>query len=117
VSKVFIREKYTLKNVLIISVLILLIAVLIAHAVYEDNETKRGIEIINHWSFVGEVVERESKKRNNMFPMYGYTMFYYMYIIGEYLSNEDEVIHVDRMFRVNEEIYNRYEVGDIISNK
>ena len=47
----------------------------------------------------------------------GTNHIYYMYIIGKYLSEDNEVIYVDRKFRVNRELYNCYDKGDIVSNK
>lgn len=108
-------EHLTLKNILLAIAIITVCTSLIAYGVYEEKEKRRGIEIILNSSFVGEVIEKEKIKRS--YGMGGVNTYYvyYMYIIGEYLSEDNEVINVNRNFQVDNDLYNRYQVGDIIS--
>jgi len=64
------------------------------------------IQVINDSTFVGEVVGKES---NNSILGFGNRL----HIIGEFIEN-DEVIQIDRTFRVSQNWYNKFSVGDRI---
>ena len=109
-------EETSKKEIAILCVMLALVIGLLIYAVYTEVENSKGIEIINSPSFVGEVVDKtRSNDTASMLPFPTSPPIYRIHIVGEYLSDNDEVMFFDMNLRVNYELYNRYETGDIIS--
>ena len=110
------REKFD-KITLIVFVLFILAFAFIVKGQVSGSFTARSSDIytINNPSFVGEVIAKDSEIYQitaTSIPV----IFYRLHIVGEYLSDDKEIITFDRVFYVTRQIYNRYEVGDIISH-
>jgi len=99
-------------DIAIIVAVILAIIALIIYMVYEEGQNN----VIHNPTFIGEVVGKESVVRSvgGTWAM-RYTEFR-LHIVGEYIK-DNETIHVDRVFRVYREFYNRFDIGDIFSHE
>ena len=71
--------------------------------------------IINDPTFVGEVVDKEIVLLRIGLSPATRMREHRLHIVGKYYV-DDERVEVDRIFIVSAEIFNRYEVGDIISH-
>ena len=101
------QENSKIEDFIAMFILISLVAISIIYAINLEISNKKGLEIINHPSFVGEVITKIDERF--------YRRGVWMRIQGEYISDYNEIIHFDRRLKVSAEMFNLYEVGDIIS--
>jgi len=92
--------------ILIIVSLFLIIAVAV-YSIHQRNQ----INIINDPTFVGEVVGKEATTQRS--SVIRQTITYRLHITGEYIK-DGETVQVDRDFIVSKELYDRFEIGDVI---
>ena len=92
---------------------ICLVILVIAVYIYIGDNT---CNIFNDTTFVGEVVVKEAVSFRTMPFTPGLTTItkHRLYVIGNYFI-DGEKVKVDRIITVSAEIFNRYEIGDIIS--
>ena len=102
------KERFLVALYLIVSIILLLLS---SHF-YSDRRNKFFV-LISNPTFEGEVVDMRAIWRGGFTLSTGY-MEYRLYIVGEYLYNE-EVIQVDRFFIVSRSLYERFDIGDLIS--
>lgn len=109
------EQKSDNKDLFLLVLLIFTLAFMITSQVFGfSTASSSDMAILNNPSFIGEVIKKNSEIL--YFAAMPY-VYYRLHILGKYLSDDNEVIRVDRIFYVTREIYNRYEVGDIISHK
>ena len=106
------------ENSLFIAFIVALMMVAAGFHIHQDALNKQGIEIITNPLFAGEVISKKTiNKRLSMHPLSEYTI-YQIHIIGGYLRapDSDKIIYFNRKLSVPKEVFDSYEVGDVISN-
>lgn len=106
-------KKSVIKNAFMLIGIFLLLTIYLFIFIHYDKMNKEGHEIVNSPSFVGQVVSK--KTQGAMWPS-GTGYIYKMRIIGEYYSDDNEIIYFNRNLIVGKEMFYSYEVGDIISH-
>ena len=102
------QENSKIEDFIGMFILISLVAITIFYTLNLEISYKKGMEIINHPSFVGEVITKIDERF--------YRRGVWMRIQGEYISDDNEVIYFDRKLKVSVEMFNQYEVGDTIGD-
>ena len=107
-------EAMDLKDKILAMVCIPLITLTLVGLIYVDiNRRSEFYRIINHPTFVGEVVDKVSIQRNiGGMSLWGYVERR-LYIIGKY-HNEEGIVQIDRAFIVPQYLYEKFEIGDTI---
>ena len=93
-----------------LTAIMLLTAILIA---YFDHTKNEFYEVINHPTFVGEVVGKESVWHGGFTPSTK-SIEHRLHIIGKYYYGDD-IIQVDRVFTVSWSQYHQFDIGDLIN--
>jgi len=104
----FIESNKIIKTVAI-TALFILSAVIILYYINLNNHW----EIINHPTFTGEVIGKESVTRNAGVSLIMKYTEYRLHISGEY-TEDNRTIQIDRTFIVPSDIYNNYNIEDFI---
>lgn len=99
--------------IIVIIALLMLAVVAIPLSLYEHRARNEDNAILNNPSFIGEVADKEVRH------LIGMTFFttdrqYRLYIVGHYLE-ENEKVEVDRTFIVSSDLFQLYDVGDIVT--
>jgi len=71
-------------------------------------------KVIHNPTFVGEVVDKESVTRRVGAKPFDQLTTLRLHIVGQYVKDGDEVVHIDQVFTVTRYWYDRFEVGDLI---
>ena len=86
--------------------------IFIATIIYDIN-LRNAWEIINHPTFVGEVIGKDPVTRRHSAGMRMLHTEYRLHIVGSYREN-GEIIQIDRIFVVPRFVYEEYSIGDVI---
>ena len=87
----------------------------IPFSIQDARVRNENYAILNNPSFVGEVVNKETRRLNGMSPMLSYTQ-YRMHIVGHYYII-DKKVQIDRIFIVNSELFHLYDIDDVITRE
>ena len=68
--------------------------------------------VIHDPTFVGIVVDKETRREHLMFTGPGF-LVYRLHVIGEFVEN-GETVQVDRWFSVSRRMFNQFRIGDTI---
>ena len=92
-----------------------MIMALLIYSIDSHRTWSETNNLIHNPAFTGTVVGRETtiERFTPMGP--GFTV-YRLHIVGEYFGGYER-IQVDHIFVVSEDIFRRFEIGDIISNE
>lgn len=91
---------------------VLLVAVLLVLAHFDNINRNEIYALINNPAFEGKVVDTSVVHRwGGSFAMWHTE--YRLHIVGEYLYN-DETVQIDRTFVVSKYLYDKFEIGDTI---
>jgi len=99
--------------IIVIIVLLILVVVTIPLSLYEHRNRNESNAILNNPSFVGEVSDKDVRHLRGMSFFMMYTQ-YRLHIVGHYLE-ESEKIEVDRVFVVSSDLFQLYDIGDIVT--
>ena len=105
------KIQHLIRNIFIVAGLIVFFTLIIYLAFFTERVRTNIDDYINNPAFTGMVVSRGIVP-----PEYNATRrtIYLIRIVGVFTEGNEET-HVERLFRVSEEMFHQFRVGDVIS--